>query len=129
MALGSSARQTSAPAAKTADPAQLFQHGQAALNQGHLDEAERDFRGVLSVDPQAGGAYANLGVIYMRRKQWVQALKYLNKAQQLMPQVAGIRLNIGLATVKTHLLHIFAKLGVHNRATLVRRAMTDPGAL
>jgi len=33
----------------------------------------------------------------MRRKQWTQALEMLNKAERLAPQVAGIRLNIGLA--------------------------------
>jgi len=33
----------------------------------------------------------------MRRKQWSKALESLHKAEQLMPQVAGIRLNIGLA--------------------------------
>jgi tetratricopeptide (TPR) repeat protein len=79
------------------DPAQLFQKGQDALNQGKLDEAERDFRQVLAANPQLGGAYANLGVVYMRRKQWATALEMLRKAEQLMPQVAGIRLNIGLA--------------------------------
>ncbi|MFZ1140214.1 MAG: tetratricopeptide repeat protein, partial [Candidatus Sulfotelmatobacter sp.] len=79
------------------DLAQLFQRGQQALTQGRLDEAERDFRQVLQVDPQAGGAYANLGVVYMRRKQWTKALEALQKAEHLMPQVAGIRLNIGLA--------------------------------
>jgi tetratricopeptide (TPR) repeat protein len=77
--------------------AQLFQAGQDALNQGRLDEAERDFRQVLALDPQLGGAYANLGVVYMRRKQWVKALETLHTAEHLMPQVAGIRLNIGLA--------------------------------
>jgi tetratricopeptide (TPR) repeat protein len=81
----------------TADPAQLFQRGQDALNRGQLDEAEHDFRSVLAVDPQAGAAYANLGVVYMRRKQWPLALTHLKKAERLMPQVAGIRLNIGLA--------------------------------
>jgi tetratricopeptide (TPR) repeat protein len=80
-----------------ADPAQLFQAGQDALNQGRLDEAERDFRQVLAANPQVGGAYANLGVVYMRRKQWAKALETLRKAEHLMPQVAGIRLNIGLA--------------------------------
>jgi tetratricopeptide (TPR) repeat protein len=80
-----------------ADPAQLFQAGQAALNRGSLDEAERDFRRVLAADPQDAGAYANLGVVYMRRKQWTKALDMLGKAEHLMPQVAGIRLNIGLA--------------------------------
>ena len=33
----------------------------------------------------------------MRRKQWEPALANLRKAEQLAPQVAGIRLNIGLA--------------------------------
>ena len=79
------------------DPAQLFQAGQDALNQGRLDEAERDFHQVLALNPQAGGAYANLGVVYMRRKQWTKALEMLRKAERLLPHEAGIRLNIGLA--------------------------------
>jgi tetratricopeptide (TPR) repeat protein len=79
------------------DIPQLLQAGADALNQGRLDEAERDFQQVLSENPQVGGAYANLGVVYMRRKQWAKALQSLRKAEHLMPQVAGIRLNIGLA--------------------------------
>ena len=59
-------------------------------------EAERDFRQVLAADPNAAGAYANLGVIHMRRKQWPQALAMLHKAEELAPAIAGIRLNIGL---------------------------------
>ena len=51
---------------------------------------------MLAVNPQAGGAYANLGVVYMRRKQWTKALEMLRKAEHLMPREAGIRLNIGL---------------------------------
>ena len=81
----------------TADLAQLFQAGQDELNHGRLDAAERDFRQVLAINPQLGGAYANLGVIYMRRKQWAKALEDLRQAEHLMPEVAGIRLNIGLA--------------------------------
>jgi tetratricopeptide (TPR) repeat protein len=87
----------SASEAHPADPAQLFQRGQDALNHEQLDAAERDFRAVLALDPQAGSAYANLGVVYMRRKQWTRALEALHKAEHLMPQVAGVRLNIGLA--------------------------------
>jgi tetratricopeptide (TPR) repeat protein len=89
--------QDAAGASSAADPAKLFQAGQDALNHGRLDEAERDFRQVLAVNPQLGGAYANLGVVYMRRKQWAKGLEMLQKAEHLMPQVAGIRLNIGLA--------------------------------
>ena len=46
---------------------------------------------------KSGAAYANLGVVYMRRKQWTKTLETLQQAERLMPQVAGIRLNIGLA--------------------------------
>jgi len=83
--------------ARPADPALVFQRGQDALAHGRLEEAERDFRQVLAADPKAGGAFANLGVVYMRRKQWTKALEMLHQAERLMPQVSGIRLNIGLA--------------------------------
>jgi tetratricopeptide (TPR) repeat protein len=80
-----------------ANPAKLFQAGEDALNGGRLDEAERDFRRVLAANPQVGSAYANLAVVYMKRKQWTKALEMLHKAQHFMPHEAGIRLNIGLA--------------------------------
>jgi Flp pilus assembly protein TadD len=54
-------------------PQQMFQQGEAALNSGNLEEAERAFKAVLAFDPNSAGAYANLGVIYMRRKQWPPA--------------------------------------------------------
>lgn len=78
------------------DPQTLFQAAEAALGAGKLDEAERDFLQVVEINPGVAGAYANLGVIHMRRKQWPQALKMLRKAEKLAPGVAGIRLNIGL---------------------------------
>jgi tetratricopeptide (TPR) repeat protein len=91
LAGGSSAQNTAAR-----DPQTLFEAGDAALHAGKLDEAEHDFRQVLAIDPSVAGAYANLGVIHMRRKQWPQALEMLHKAEKLAPDIAGIRLNIGL---------------------------------
>jgi DNA-binding CsgD family transcriptional regulator len=38
------------------------------------------------------------------------------------------RLHIGLATVKTHLIHIFGKIGVSNRAALVSRMLSGSHA-
>ena len=90
-------RGTASVASATKDPAEIFRAGQEALNHGQLDPAERDFRAVLAADPQSGAAYANLGVVYMRRKQWTKALEILHYAERLLPQVPGIRLNIGLA--------------------------------
>lgn len=78
------------------DPKVLFAQGQAALQRGDLHEAELSFRAVIAADPRAGSAYANLGVIAMRRKEWEHALTLLQKAATLEPRVSGIRLNIGL---------------------------------
>ena len=78
------------------DPKAWFARGQAALLAGDLDSAEADFRKVAAADPASGAAYANLGVIAMRRKQWNQALALLQKAEKLDPKMTGIRLNIGL---------------------------------
>ena len=96
-----------APATTTqnADPRELFQRGETALKADNLDDAEHAFRAVLAIDPQAAGAYANLGVIYMRRKQWPHALDMLRKAQRLAPQIAGVRLNIGLAYYRQNDFH------------------------
>jgi len=78
------------------DPQEWFAKGQAALQAGDLDAAEAAFRKVLVADPQAGSAYANLGVIAMRRKDWDRAITLLRRAEKLEPKMAGIRLNIGI---------------------------------
>ena len=75
---------------------ELFGSGEAALRAGNLDQAEISFKKVLTQDPNSAGAYANLGVIAMRRQNWSAALDLLHKAERLAPSVAGIRLNIGL---------------------------------
>ncbi|MBI3474876.1 MAG: tetratricopeptide repeat protein [Acidobacteria bacterium] len=87
---------TSVPPA-SGNPQKLFTAGETALRENKLEEAERNFRAVLALDPGAAGAYANLGVVQMRRKQWPAAIAMLRKAEKLAPNVAGIRLNIGLA--------------------------------
>src|ERR1700689_334235 len=74
---GSPAAKSSGNQAPSADPKRLFEQGEAALQRGDLTAAERAFRGVLAANPGVAGAYANLGVIAMRRKQWPQALEML----------------------------------------------------
>jgi Flp pilus assembly protein TadD len=76
---------------------QVYEEGQQALRENRLADAESAFRRVLVMDPQNAGAYANLGVIAMRRKQWAVALRNLEQGERLAPGVPGVRLNIGLA--------------------------------
>src|SRR2546426_3385338 len=94
------AEQQSSPSPAVAnqrmDPQAWFAKGQTALQNGDLDAAEAAFRRVLVADSRAGSAYANLGVIAMRRKDWDRAVMLLHKAEKLEPKMAGIRLNIGL---------------------------------
>jgi len=87
-------RSSAQPSGK--DPQQLFEQGETALKNGDLGAAEHAFQEVLALNPRVAGAYANLGVIHMRRQQWPQALEMLHKAEYIAPGVAGIRLNIGL---------------------------------
>jgi len=82
------------------DPGVSFAQGQAALQSGDLAAAEAAFRRVLSVDPNSGAAYADLGVIAMRRKEWDRAISLLQKAEKLEPKMSGIRLNIGLVNYR-----------------------------
>jgi Flp pilus assembly protein TadD len=96
LSLGAIPQTHSEGAKASSDPGVLFASGQMALQNGNLDGAEKAFRQVLAIDPNAAGAYSNLGVIAMRRKDWDQALKLLGKAEKLAPKVSGVRLNIGL---------------------------------
>lgn len=96
---GDAAKQTAAARGSTQQSFSTkaqFEEGQKALQDGDLDTAEAAFRKVLAVDPRSAGAYANLGVVAMRRKEWDRALGFLQKAAKLAPNVSGIRLNIGL---------------------------------
>src|SRR5258708_20662130 len=70
------------------DPKTWFAKGQAALQAGELDAAEAAFRRVLAADPGAGGAYANLGVIAMRRKEWEDAITLLDRAEKVEPEMS-----------------------------------------
>src|SRR6266581_1399426 len=95
---GSAHQSNSSPAGakQRTDPKEWFAKGQTALQSGDLTTAEAAFRQVLAADPRAGSAYANLGVIAMRRKDWDHAIGLLHRAEKLEPKLAGIRLNIGL---------------------------------
>jgi tetratricopeptide (TPR) repeat protein len=75
--------------------ARRFQRASEALQSGSLDVAEQGFQSVLRCGPNAG-AYANLGVVYMRRKDWAAATRALNQAARLAPSMTGVRLNLAL---------------------------------
>src|SRR6202142_3291785 len=86
--------QADAGSAPPPDVAGVFAEGEAALRAGELQRAEGAFKKVLAADPNAAGAYANLGVIAMRRQQWGRALEMLRKGGRLGPELPGVRFDL-----------------------------------
>ncbi len=86
---------------------QHYEQGLKAMQDGKLDEAERQLRLVVAQQPSDVQARVNLGVVYMRRSEWQRALVELEAAEHLAPQVAGIRLNLGL---------VFYREGLYGKA-------------
>src|ERR1700691_5297539 len=97
--------QAGAGSAPPPDVAGVFAEGEAALRAGELQRAEGAFKKVLAADPNAAGAYANLGVIAMRRQQWGRGVEMLRKAEGLARGGRGIRLNIGLVYYRQNDFH------------------------
>ncbi len=73
-----------------------FEAGQSAMQRGQLAEAEKNFLKITAIMPQDLRAHVNLGVIYMRQKNWKRALEELRTSEKLAPQIPGIRFDIGL---------------------------------
>src|ERR1039457_1765014 len=79
------------------NPQKLFEEAERALSIHDYTSAEQGFREVLKIDPQSAAAYADLGVVYMRRSEYERAIEAFKNAKRLAPQVTGIDLNLGLA--------------------------------
>lgn len=73
-----------------------YEAGDAALRRGQLAEAEKTFLKIAAMRPQDLRAHVNLGVIYMRQKNWTRALEELRTAEKIAPQIPGIRFDIAL---------------------------------
>jgi len=79
--------QVLAPVAATNDPDALNAYGVALADQGHLDEAAKQFERVLQSDANNAPALQNLGVVALRRDDVNGAMSYLAKALALNPHL------------------------------------------
>lgn len=76
-----------------------FQVATQEMQAGNLDAAEHGFLALLRCGPNAS-AYANLGVVYMRKHDWPAATRALKQAERLDPGMQGIRLNLALVAFR-----------------------------
>jgi tetratricopeptide (TPR) repeat protein len=79
------------------DAKTLAQQAQNAFSQGQYVLAEKDYNELLQMGARSAAVYSNLGVVYLREGKLDSAVEMLDTAKSLAPNVAGIRLNLGLA--------------------------------
>jgi len=84
-----------APPAWTQNADDLLSQAIVALRKGKLDEAERDLKSVLVIDPDNAEAYYRLGLLYVKRRKIDQAIEYFKKSTRLAP--SNIRIGLKLA--------------------------------
>ncbi len=86
------ARSVEAPATVDALTARAL----AAHRRGALDEAIRDYRAALAIDPDAPTAMHFLGVAHYQRGRFADALSLIERSRARMPQEAEFHNNAGL---------------------------------
>jgi Tfp pilus assembly protein PilF len=71
--------------------------GYRALNSGHLDEAEREFRASLAASPKSPQALSGLGYVRMKQHAFADAQSYLDQARASGATGKGFEEALGLA--------------------------------
>ena len=102
--------------------ASYFHAGQAALKQGDLPQAAKEFKKVLDLDPNLVEARVNLGLIYHALGDYNQAAGNLSVALAQRPNLAGPTVVLGID---------YLKLGQVDKAipVLQRGLSLDPSSL
>jgi len=80
--------------------------GAAYWQKGDAESAEREWREMLKTEPQDWNALANLGLLYLNKASFPQAIEFLKKAIEFGPGNPDAHLLLGLAYVDTHSLQL-----------------------
>lgn len=87
--------QNTSPTANQQEAIQHVQAGIAAEQQGQHDAAIAEFRQATQLSPDMAPAYADLGTVYMVKKQYADAIPPLKQAIHLDPDIAGAQEMLG----------------------------------
>ena len=72
------------------DARDLVNEGARLFQKGDYSGAEGKFKQAIEANPQNAVAHANMGNVYFKRKQYEEAIRWLDKALALDPAVAGV---------------------------------------
>lgn len=68
----------------------LVNEGSALFFEGNYKEAEKKFKEAIVQNPKNAVAHSNIGNIYFKRKQFKEAIPWLEKALSLNPDISGV---------------------------------------
>ena len=77
-----------------------FTYGVAMYQHGYLDEAAESFRQVLVTKPANADAYYNLGTLNLRKNDFQQGRRYLEKTIELRPGYPEAWNNLGMVAAR-----------------------------
>ncbi len=98
---GAAGGQLGMPAASVEDPAAkaILEEGQKLYDAGKYDEAMSKFAQVTAADPQNAVAFNNIGLIYKKKNNYVQAETYYKKALAIRPDYPECLNNLAVLKV------------------------------
>lgn len=73
-----------------------FTYGIALFQRGYLDQAAASFEHVIAAKPGDAEAHYNLGTLYLRKNNLVEAQRYLKKTVELRPDYPEAWNNLGM---------------------------------
>ncbi len=77
-----------------------FRAAQQFQQEGRLDEAIREYKAVLALQPDVPEVYVNLGLTYYARARFADSARALATAARLRPGMRGVDLWLGINDVK-----------------------------
>ncbi|MEI7704754.1 MAG: tetratricopeptide repeat protein [Deltaproteobacteria bacterium] len=81
------------------------ERGIELADRGWLEEAEKEFRKAIALDPGSCHPHENLAMVHVRRKEWREALLAHLKAVEVEPGSAGARFTLG-SFLATHAMEM-----------------------
>lgn len=78
------------------DPFYLYRLGVLNFQEGHLEEAEKNLKECIQLDPKNAPALNTLGLVYITMGNYENAKIYLNQAIKIMPSYSDAYNNLGI---------------------------------
>jgi len=77
------------PTGKQLEAMQHVNRGANLFSRGRWAEAEKEFKMAAKIDPMNATAHGNIGWLFLRQERFDEAIRWLEKALELNPNLKG----------------------------------------